>query len=224
MLSAARNTLVSTLAALGLLLLAPAAQALTLADLVDGASFTTANGLTFDDFDVIITGDLPPDLADAIEVEVLSDGFQLIGGPIAVADGDFGDLFLTYHVSAESLEMGINGGSLRGILGATGVGALAAVDEVLLMDMGGSTIALLSISNTGGIEGEEMLDDATDPFAPRLELLVEKDVAVTTFNAGIGSSARISLIEQRFSVVPEPGTAGMLAVGLLGLAFAGRRR
>ena len=41
---------------------------------------------------------------------------------------------------------------------------------------------------------------------------------------GVGGSARISLIEQRFQVVPEPTTLCLLSLGLMGLVFVGRRR
>ena len=57
--------------------------------------------------------------------------------------------------------------------------------------------------------------------APSLQIL--KDIQVGIGNSG-GTIATISVIEQGFTVVPEPGTAALIATGLSMLAAAGRRR
>jgi hypothetical protein len=195
--------------------LAAPAHALTIQDLVDGATFTTANGLSFGDFEAPTAGNLAIDL-DTILVDVLEDGFALRGLPRA-ADGLWGEILLSYSVETISGLDEITEASLLALNVASGTGAQAAVDEFL--DSG--LLAVLSTIDTGAVPGDAITFDSAI-FAAVSQIDVLK--AIFLDSAGPGGSARISLIEQRFAVIPEPATVGLLSIGLVGLAAMGRHR
>ncbi len=52
-------------------------------------------------------------------------------------------------------------------------------------------------------------------------LTITKNLVI---NAGPDGSASIERLSQRYAVVPEPATAGLLVAGLAGLTWAGKRR
>ena len=209
------------------LLLASEVRALTLADLIAGDNLMTSNGLTFDSFDAVISGDLATAITPAdLEIVVLSDGFR-IAGPISAADGEIGDILLSYSVTQTFFPnlLPIIGASLLSNGVAEGIGAQAGIDELLLMTPHGVVIAVLSAFDTGAISGDAIFFDEAS-FDPIHALHVEKDILVDSvlLDGGVGGSARISLIDQRFQVVPEPTSISLMSLGLAGLAFGGRRR
>jgi hypothetical protein len=197
------------------------AAKLTLQQLLGGETFTTDNGLRFSDFGVVISGDLAGQIdASDIHVVVVNDGFFLTG-PLSAADGEIGDILLSYSVSAEF--EGIIGASLFSNGVARGIGAQAAVDEQLFSDS--VLVGDLSAWDTGAVMGDAIFFDETIFDRPLSEIQIEKDILLDSFllDGGFGGSARISLIKQRFSVVPEPGTLALIGLGLAGLAGLGRR-
>jgi hypothetical protein len=188
---------------------APAARALTLADLAAGGSFG-AGALTFANFAVSVSGDLSADLAD-YPVQVLADGFRL-SGPLSALLGDAGTLLLSYTVTAP--DPIVVGASLLAPASTIGAGSQAWVGESLL-DAASLPVASLFVFDVEGV-GASAFDAA--PFAPTAALQIAKAVHV-----GSGLFSAITLVEQRFLVVPEPLTLVLLTLGLGGLALWGRR-
>jgi hypothetical protein len=186
------------------------AGALTLADLDAGGSFS-AGSLTFDDFDVVIAGDLSVDLTD-YAVQVLADGFR-ISGLISAILGGSGTLLVSYEVSA--LSPIISGASLLAPGATVGTGAQALVVESLL-GPGSEVLGELFVFDVEGVGAG--LDD-TAGFTPVSSVSVAKTVVV-----GGGMLAAIPMLEQRFLAVPEPLPLILIGSGLAGLAIAGRRR
>lgn len=200
-----------------LALLAGPVSALSLQDVIDDGGFTTANGLQFTNFQAAITGDLAGVITAAdLQIDVDSDGFQIVG-PIGAADGEVGDVLIQFDVTATA--QAIIGAALTTNVGATGLGALASVDELLIG--AGGVVGSLASAVTGG-SLEPVLEDFLS-FEGQQSLHVVKDILVDAFLIGDadGGSARVSYIDQSF-IVPEPGTFALLGVGLM--AIAGRRR
>jgi len=186
------------------------AGALTLADLDAGGSFS-AGSLTFDDFDVVLAGDLPVDLT-AYAVQVLADGFR-ISGPLSAILGGSGTLLISYEVSA--LSPIISGASLLAPGATVGAGAQALVVESLL----GPASEVLGSLFVFDVEGGGADPDDAAGFTPVSSVSVVKSVIV-----GGGLLAAMPMVEQRFFALGEPLTVILLVGGLAGLAIAGRRR
>jgi hypothetical protein len=159
------------------------ASAATLADLdcltnVACQSFD-AGGLHFDDFDVIVSGDLDRD-PTAYAVSLLPDGFRL-SGPIHASAREFGDIVLTYDLSSSLPGVGIGQAVLSFVAGAAGNGALAAVSEDFLTD-GPDPIASLFVAVSTGVS---ILSDSMI-FNPALgKLHVIKDILVIGREGGL---------------------------------------
>lgn len=189
--------------------LAQGARALTLADLAGGSSFS-AGQLVFDDFQVTVAGDLSAQLDD-YAVQVLGDGFRL-SGPLSALTGDSGTLLVSYSVNAPA-DL-IDGASLFAGAVAIGAGSQAWVGESLLS--GPDVLGSLFVFDIAGVGSTPT--DAVG-FAPVSHVEVAKSV-----HLGGGSFAALTVVDQRFFVVPEPLTLLLLVVGLLGLAASGRQR
>lgn len=204
-------------AALALLLsVGSSAKALSLADAVAGGTLNSSDGsLVFSDFEVTITGDLSDDPAN-YELVPLESGFRL-AGPIGVADGELGDLLLSFTVETTG-SLVIDGASLFSNVRAFGEGSLASVAE----DLGGIDLGvqdpLLVLATGGG----GFVPGASVSFAPVSSISITKDVLVKSSQPG--HIAAISLVDQTFSVIPEPATLALVGLGSVGLLLVGRRR
>lgn len=196
---------------------ASTAGALTLADLDDGEVFDSGDHritFSFDPGSVSITGDLSPDLTN-YGVVILEHGFSIVG-PMGVSDGNVGDIALRYLASAndgffDTASIFFNGA-------AVGNGALAAVAEDFIAN--GQLVGDLLVQVTGG--GLSQKIDTTS-FAPGITAFdVVKDIQIITTDPA--QIATISVLDQNFTVVPEPTTLAMLGLGLAVLAHRGSRR
>ncbi len=206
----------AAIAVLCLAVTAPA-SALTLGDLNAGDMFTSGNGaleFSFDIGSVVIAGSLNSNL-DNYVVVTLDNGFRVVG-PIGVADGNVGDILLDYSVSATNILNPIISAELSFNGSAFGLGSTANIAEDF------SNGDSLNVAVTGGGFSQKhdlaLFSEPTDLLA-----VVLKDIQVISVD--IGHLASISVIDQRFNVVPEPGTAAlMLGGGLVGIAALGRSR
>ncbi len=140
---------------------------------------------------------------------------------LVVGPGQMADFTIDYLVKAQA-GSSITDSSLSIDAGASG-GGLVAVDEtqcvggVLPACDGGTSISLNTSAN-------HLTDSATFPAAS--EVAASKDIVVS--DGGTTGQASISSEEQLFStgssLVPEPASFTLFGIGLLGLAFAVRRR
>lgn len=205
------------------------ANALTLHDLVvGGQSFNSGNGtLTFSGFQATLTPTLDLDLTH-YDVAVTATGFQLTGA-FGVADGELGDMFLRYTVTAtqdliNGASLFFNGQTLPAIPGL----AASIAEDYFTAPLQLPTLGSLFVARTGG--GLDVNSASLTFVSPHASIYVEKDILVDSRVLGpdqqpiMGTVAAISVIRQDFTVVPEPGTMLMLAAGLAGLAMSGRKR
>jgi hypothetical protein len=221
-----RNKLLSlAVGALALLGVSGSAMAttVTLASLVaPGATLTSDDGtLTFSGFSANISGALSTNLAN-YNVQSLANGFRITGA-FLVADGNIGDLVLGYTATASQ---GLQITEVKLFANATfnpkpaPPGLAAGVSETVFS--GGNPIGILSVAATS--QGFADLTDSATLAPPVNTITVLKDIALTSSSGGQGSAAHISVVDQTFTVTPEPGTLLLGSAGLLGIAAIGRKR
>jgi len=219
-----------SLAAGALALIGASGQALattvTLDTLVAGGTLTSNDGtLTFSNFHATVSGTLSHNLAD-YSVQSLDAGFRMTGAFI-VADGMVGDMVLSYTATTNE---GQQISDVNLFANATfnpktpPVGLAAGVSETVFPHGLNNPIGILSVAATS--KGFADLTDSSSLAPPPLYSSVDilKDIAVSSAAGGNGSAAHISVIDQNFTVTPEPGTLLLGSAGLLGLATLGRKR
>lgn len=221
----------ATAACAMLLGIAGTAQALTLADLTGGASFTTSDGtLTFHDFQVTLPGTVGGDAnafagldLSIIEVEALPSvgfGFKVLefDAPLVVAGDAVGQMVLSYQVTASPIAR-ITGVGLRFTGTAIGAGASTSIDEIV--SYAGGSSELHAVRQAGGTQDP---DDSVSLPAPAASIGVEKTITLDV-RGRTPQIAQLSEFEQRYSVapVPEPG-AFMIFGGSLALIVGASRR
>lgn len=198
-------------------------------ELVDGTSFDSPDGtLHFDQFTFeIVTDDtLSPLLSDyevLVDAALLSDGFRLVGS-ILVGGGDSGQIKLGYEVTAIVGQITAAGLSFNGI--AYGDGANASVLEEFFTVPGDAmlfdnNLEVFSLGASVSAEGPRRNFDFTTFDQTYDKLRIENDIFVTSDGGIFGS---MSVVEQHFSTVPEPGTAALLGFGVIGVGISRWRK
>jgi len=219
------NLLSLVVGALALVGLGGQAQALgipvSLASLVAGGTLTSEDGnFTFSDFGASVAGAISSNLND-YNVQALTSGFRITGA-FLVADGNFGDMVLGFRATAKpgiaitDAHLFFNG-SFNGNDVPAGMGT--SVNETIFVN--DIPIAQLSVASSSG--GFVKLTDEV-VFGATTSIVVLKDIALSSFGGQGGSVAHISIVDQTFTFIPEPGTLLLGSVGLLGLATLGRKR
>jgi len=215
------SLIVGALALVGLSGQAHASSITLTQAIVSGISSLDGN-FTFSNFSAGITGAISHNTDDYL-VTQLASGFELTGG-FLVADGNSGDMALGYTVTAKpgilitDVHLFMNGTFTPSGL----PGNAAAVTETILD--GSTPIANLATSGSSGA-GDVFGLTADHVFGSTYSTLnVRKDISVTTIAGGLGSVAHISIVDQTYTFIPEPGTLLLGSFGLLGLATLGRKR
>lgn len=221
-----RNHLLSlVVGALALLGLGGQAQALGIpvplsSLVVPGATLTSEDGnFTFGDFGASVTGAISSNLDD-YNVQALTSGFRVTGA-FLVADGNFGDMVLSFSVTPKQgilitdAHLFFNGS----FNGNAPPGMGTSVNETIFHN--NDPIAQLSVATSSG--GFQKLTDAV-VFDPVPSITVLKDIALSSYGGQGGSVAHISIVDQTFTYIPEPGTLLLGSAGLLGIAVLGRKR
>jgi PEP-CTERM motif len=107
--------------------------------------------------------------------------------------------------------------------GFTGSGSVSIVETVCLGDLfSDSGCAHGTIVNLTPVDNSTQTQlSAHLTFAPVTEVDVVKDLSVS---GGANGTAFVSGLENQFSETPEPGTLGMLALGIVGVMGGLRRK
>lgn len=193
-----------------------ASEALTLADLNAGASFTSTGGelaFAFAAGSIALAGALPLDLAQYTVLPTAS-GF-VVSGPLGAFGPDaFGALTLVYRVTAGA-GLALTGASLQASGLAFGPGAFAIAASGL---SNGAGLGVL-IADGGGT-------GATDAAAFGAASFLDALAGLQLFALSPGDVAALGSLQQSFAWValPEPSAMLLLAAGLLGLGVLGSRR
>lgn len=203
-----------TAAAALVLFAAPIGAQATLLDALVGSSQVIGD-LTFDFTNVEETGGVDLHNVDlTLVADGLGVGFDItpvVAGALATSNGGLIDLKLEFTVTST---LGIDGAGNHLAATANGEGSSASVSELIneapAVDLG------VFVAWFGSQPDVDLSLGGT--FT---SLTITKNLVVF---AGPDGSASIERLSQRYNVVPEPATAGLLALGIAGLTWAGKRR
>ncbi len=198
---------------------APAAHAVPvpLSTLIAGGTKTCGDKF-FNNFAYSSTGNMPA--ASGVNVDCVTIagnlGLEFQGGFLDLPGGGASDALIKYTVTVTAPGVSIVDAEIQGnpdVVGGTG--AMIVVDT--FVPDAPNTMNIFDI-----VPGSTKLTDSTTFTTGHTTLHVQKDILGA---AGTGL-ATMSFVDQTYSQtsVPEPGTLGLLGIGLLGLGGYGWRR
>ena len=199
---------------------APASQALTMADLLVPGETLDSGSLRFSDFEYVINTPNQP-LASAVMVSPV---IGTAGHHGLRIEGLFGDdsatlgpsgVGIAFSVSLLDPLLLIDGAYLEGDPAVTGTGEMKVSESI--DGLPSETLEIFADSLSGSLVSQTA-DSAA--VSPRASLGVVIDGVIGYAATG---DATLTRFDQTFSVVPEPSTALLLALGLSSLALARRR-
>lgn len=196
------------------LLTVPGMARATLLNALEGTT-QSVGPLTFEFTKVEIAGPLDPGQIDlSLVSDSLGYGFNVtpaVPDGIFVSNGAIADIKLEFTVTST---VGIDRGANHLAAGVEGELSSASVSELILeapaVDLG------VFVASFGSLT-----DNEQSLGAVLATLHVTKNMVVAADDPG---GANVAILAQRFRVVPEPTTAGLLMLGVSGLAWAGSRR
>lgn len=206
-------------------------QSVGLADIIGQYGSVQVGDKIFADFSIV--GDVAPHQVTVTAIQdTFGYGLRFSGGFVAVGN-QITDFVLGFSVAVapEAEEWYISDVHLRFNGNYVGEGFAEIVEQVFAggpIPLG-SLLGQLFVSNPPTI-----LEDTFYLQQPLKKIYVLKDVLLygggdvpphrRIGNVAGTNRATISVIDQTFSQIPEPGTVLLVAAGLLGVALTGRRR
>jgi len=201
-----------------------AGESVNLLTLIDSSLSVQIGDKVFGDFfwnDTYDSG--APDMAASnVNVKALLNlndiGLRLEFLPVTAGPGEFKDFVFEYTVAVTNSPNLISDMHLS-IDGTAGGSAFASVGETAHVGgLGGTIVGSLGTNLFAG--DPTPIDVATNLDYAVTKLWIEKDVTLY----GPDDSVAITSIDQTFSQIPEPSTALLVGLGLLGAVAANRKR
>lgn len=195
---------------------------MSLGELLEGDGFESGNGkLLFTDFEAEIEGRALRNL-DFYRVIPTGQGFKLFT-PLLALFGSQAELTLAYKVATTEEELIIESASIS-FLGFA-LGNASTWVEASLFDASGDPVGKLTALHKRLFSRGRARDrlELEDPLA---EIDVAEIIGVRSGRRHcLGGIARAVMVDHRFkvAVIPEPATALLLAMGLVGLAVRQRQ-
>jgi hypothetical protein len=191
--------------------------AVNLNDLITNNGSVVAGDKTFDNFTYINnSGQMP--LASEVNVTPILEsgnyGIRITGAFADAQGGGLSDAVLTYRVTASPGRQIVDV-HMAADVAIFGDNGFVGVTETFFPEDPLTIIDVFEVK-----PGFVQLTDGADLTAPVQSMHVQKDIIAF---AGNGSAATLSIIDQTFSQIPEPGCGLLLLSGLVGMTLVRRR-
>jgi hypothetical protein len=201
-------------------------ESINLATVIDNTLTVQIGDKEFSDFSwspIIVLGSDLDAAASNVNVKAISNpndiGFRLeFQLPLTASESDFKDIAFQYKAAVVTNSSNLISDLHLSVSGTSSNSGIWSVSET---------------AHTGGFGGGIVgfVDAASSTYSsssnnivpPQAELWIEKDIIVAG-DGNPGDYASISAIEQTFSQIPEPSTALLVGLGLLGVVAVNRKR